>query len=96
MHDAERTTTRPYWLVDDIEASVARTDGGGLLGVRAPMHDAERTTTRPYWLVDDIEASVERAVAEGAEVMHPPMEIEGFGSFAIFSLGGVEHALWQL
>lgn len=69
---------------------------GGLVGVRAPMHDAEEQVVRPYWLVDDIEAAVAAAVEAGGEVAHPPLEIPGHGTFAIYMQGGVHHGLWQL
>ena len=51
---------------------------------------------RPYLLVEDIEAAVDAAVASGAEVAHPPLELDGHGSFAIFILGGVHHGVWQI
>ena len=51
---------------------------------------------RPYWLVDDIASAVAAAVRAGAEVAHPPLEIPGHGTFAIYFQGGVEHGLWQL
>jgi predicted enzyme related to lactoylglutathione lyase len=76
-------------------AKTAALHGGGLVGVRAPMHETEETVVRPYWLVDDIEAAFAAAVEAGAEVAHPPMEIPGHGSFAIFIQGGVHHGLWQ-
>ncbi len=69
--------------------------GGGLVGVRAPMHEAEKPVVRPYWLVDDIEAAVAAAVEAGGEVAHPPMEIPGHGTFAIYIQGGIHHGLWQ-
>lgn len=69
--------------------------GGGLVGVRAPMHEAEVPVVRPYWLVDDIEAAVATAVEAGSEVAHPPMEIPGHGTFAIYIQGGIHHGLWQ-
>ncbi len=69
---------------------------GGLVGVRAPMHEAEEPVVRPYWLVDDIEAALAAAVGAGSEVAHPPMEIPGHGTFAIFIQGGIHHGLWQL
>ena len=69
--------------------------GGGLVGVRSPMSEAEEPVVRPYWLVDDIEAAVAAAVGAGAEVAHPPMEIPGHGTFAIYIQGGVHHGLWQ-
>lgn len=77
-------------------ARVAVLGTGGFVGVRAPMHEAEVPVVRPYWLVDDINAAVARAVASGAEVAHPPLEIPGRGTFAIYILGGVHHGLWQL
>lgn len=69
--------------------------GGGLVGVRAPMHDAEERVVRPYWLVDDITASLAEAVECGGEEAHPPMEIPGYGIFAIYIQGGIQHGLWQ-
>lgn len=77
-------------------ARTAALPGGGLVGVRAPMHEAEEPVVRPYWLVDDIEAAVAAAVKAGGEVAHPPMEIPGHGTFAIYIQGGVHHGLWQL
>lgn len=68
----------------------------GLVGVRAPLHQTEEPVIRPYWLVDDIAAAVALAVEAGGEVAHPPMEIPGHGTFAIYVLGGVHHGLWQL
>lgn len=76
-------------------ARTAALPGGGLVGVRAPMHEAEEPVVRPYWLVDDIEAAVAAAVKAGGEVAHPPMEIPGHGSFAIYIQGGIQHGLWH-
>lgn len=76
-------------------ARTAALAGGGLVGVRAPMHESEHPVVRPYWLVDDIEAAVAAVVDAGAEIAHPPLEIPGHGTFAIYFLGGVQHALWQ-
>ncbi len=76
-------------------AKTAALLGGGLVGVRQPMHETEDPVVRPYWLVDDIEAAVAAAVEAGAEVAHPPMEIPGHGTFAIYIQGGVHHGLWQ-
>lgn len=69
---------------------------GGLVGVRAPMHETEEPVVRPYWLVDDIDASIAAAVEAGGEVAHPPLEIPGHGTFAIYIQGGIHHGLWQL
>lgn len=77
-------------------ARTAKLPGKGLLGVRAPMHDSEEPVVRPYWLVHDIEAAVAAAVEAGGEVAHPPLEIPGHGTFAIYMLGGIHHGLWQL
>ena len=76
-------------------ARTAKLVGGGMIGVRAPMHGGDGPVVRPYLLVDDIEASVEAALAEGAQLAHPPLEIAGRGTFAIYILGGIEHGLWQ-
>ena len=67
-----------------------------MLGVRAPMHETEEPVVRPYLLVDDIEAAVTAAVKPGGEIAHPPMEIPGHGTFAIFIQGGIHHGLWQV
>lgn len=77
-------------------ARTADLAGGWKVGVRAPMHETEEPIVRPYWLVDDIEAAVASAVEAGGEVAHPPMEIPGHGTFAIYIQGGVHHGLWQL
>jgi len=78
------------------DARTAAMPGGGLVGVRAPMHETEQPVVRPYWLVEDIEAAVAAAVDAGAQVAHPPLEIPGHGTFAIYIQGGVHHGLWQL
>lgn len=77
-------------------ARTAKLPGNGRVGVRAPMHEAEEPVIRPYWLVENVEAAVAAAVEAGAEVAHPPLEIPGHGTFAIYILGGVHHGLWQL
>lgn len=77
-------------------ARTATLPGGGVVGVRAPMRPSEEPVVRPYWLVDDIQSAVAAAEAAGGEVAHPPMEIPGHGTFAIYLKGGVQHGLWQL
>jgi predicted enzyme related to lactoylglutathione lyase len=77
-------------------ARTAALAGGGLVGVRAPLRDTEEPVVRPYWLVDDIEAAVGAAVRAGGVVAHPPFEIPGHGTFAIYLQGGIDHGLWQL
>jgi predicted enzyme related to lactoylglutathione lyase len=77
-------------------ARTAALPGGGLLGVRAPLHETEEPVVRPYWLVDDVEAALAAAVKAGAEIAHPPLEIPGHGTFAIYIQGGIHHGLWQI
>lgn len=76
-------------------ARTADLAAGGRIGVRAPMHESEAPVVRPYLLVADIQAAWTAALAAGAEAMHPPMEIPGQGTFAIYGQGGIQHALWQ-
>jgi predicted enzyme related to lactoylglutathione lyase len=76
-------------------ARTAPLAGGGMVGVRGPLHETEDPVVRPYWLVEDIGAAVAAAVQAGAEVAHPPLEIPGHGTFAIYIQGGVHHGLWQ-
>lgn len=76
-------------------ARTAALHGGGRISVRAPMRDTEEPVVRPYVLVDDIEAAVEAAEAAGAVIAHPPFELPGQGTFAIYIQGGIEHGLWQ-
>lgn len=77
-------------------ARTAALAGGGLVGVRAPLRETEEPVVRPYWLVKDIEAALASAVQAGGEIAHPPMEIPGHGTFAIYLQGGNDHGLWQL
>lgn len=77
-------------------ARTAPLHGGGFVGVRAPMSETEQPVVRPYRLVNDIEAAVAAAVEAGGQVAHPPMEIPGHGTFAIYIHGGLHHGLWQL
>jgi predicted enzyme related to lactoylglutathione lyase len=77
-------------------ARTAALPGGSAIGVRGPLRDTEKPVVRPYWLVPDIAAALERASAHGAFVAHPPLEIPGRGTFAIYIQGEVDHGLWQL
>jgi len=77
-------------------ARTAALDGGGKIGVRAPMSPTEEPVVRPYVLVADIQAAVAAAEKAGAQIAHPPLEIPGQGTFAIYILGGIQHGLWQL
>jgi predicted enzyme related to lactoylglutathione lyase len=49
-----------------------------------------------YVGVDDLEASTEKAKALGAEVVLPPTEVPGMGSFAwLKDLEGTIFGLWK-
>jgi predicted enzyme related to lactoylglutathione lyase len=76
-------------------ARTADLPNGGRVGVRAPMRATEAPVVRPYLLVDDVARAVRAAEAAGAQIAHPPMELPGQGTFAIYILGGIEHGLWQ-
>jgi len=76
-------------------ARTAHLDGGGMLGVRAPLRDTETPVVRPYVLVDDISAAVSAAAEAGAEIAMMPTEIASYGQFAIVIYGGIESGLWQ-
>lgn len=76
-------------------ARTATLQGGGRIGVRAPMHAAEEPVVRPYLLVDDIEAAVAAAQAAGAEIAHPPLELPGQGTFAVYIQSGIQYGLWK-
>jgi predicted enzyme related to lactoylglutathione lyase len=77
-------------------ARTASLSDGSTIGVRGPLRDTEEPVVRPYWLVDDIEAALNAASKKGAFVAHPPLEIPGKGTFAIYIQGDVDHGLWQL
>ena len=77
-------------------ARTAELDGGGMLGVRAPLRDTETPVVRPYVLVDDISAAVAAASEAGAEIAMMPTEIADYGQFAIVIHGGIESGLWQI
>lgn len=76
-------------------ARTASLSNGGIVGVRRPMRDSEEPVVRPYLLVEDIEAAVAAAKKSGAEIAHPPMELPGQGTFAIYIQGGIQQGLWQ-
>jgi len=77
-------------------ARTARLPDESIIGVRGPLRDTEKPIVRPYWLVDDIQAALDAVSRQGAFVAHPPLEIPGKGTFAIYIQGGIEHGLWQL
>jgi len=77
-------------------ARTATLEGGGRVGVRAPMREDEAPVVRPYVLVDDIEAAVKAAETGGGQVAMPATEIPGHGKFAIYFQGGIQYGLWEL
>lgn len=77
-------------------ARTASLEGGGLVGVRAPLRDDEDPVVRPYWLVPDIDAAHAAAVEAGGQTAVPPLEIPGHGKFSIYHQSGNDHGLWQL
>ena len=77
-------------------ARTASLDGGGVVGIRAPLRETEEPVVRPYWLVDDIEAIVAAIAQAGGKIAFPPMAIPGHGTCAIYLQGGNDHGLWQL
>ena len=76
-------------------ARTVELEGGGRLGVRAPMHEAEVPVVRPYINVSDASAAVAAAEARGAEVIHPALELPGEGTFAIYVGGGAQLGVWE-
>jgi predicted enzyme related to lactoylglutathione lyase len=76
-------------------ARTAELQGGGLIGVRAPLREDEEPVVRPYWLVDDIDAAVVAVERAGGQIAIPPLEIPGRGTFSIYFLGNNQHGLWQ-
>lgn len=76
-------------------ARTAPLQGGGHIGVRAPLRADEQPVVRPYILVDDLEAAVEKAKAGGGEMAIESMELPGHGTIAIYVQGGIDHGLWQ-
>lgn len=77
-------------------ACVASLADGGFVGIRAPLRETENPVVRPYWLVTDIDAALAAVVQAGGVIAHPPMELPGHGTFAIYLLGGNDHGFWQL
>jgi predicted enzyme related to lactoylglutathione lyase len=76
-------------------ARTAKLEGGGRIGVRAPMRADEEPVVRPYLLVEDIEAAIRSAEGAGALFAIKTTEIPGQGKFAIYFLGGTQYGLWQ-
>ncbi len=77
-------------------AYVASLPGGMLFGIRAPMSAEEKPISRTYVRIPDIADAVQNAKRNGANILLENMEIPGRGNIAIFSLGGLEHGVWQI
>ena len=69
---------------------------GSRIGVRAPMHESETPVTRPYILCSNVKAAVEALEARGVIIMHPPLEIPGEGTFAIYMENDIQYGLWEV
>ena len=76
-------------------ARTAALEGGGRIGVRAPMAEHDQPIVRPYMLVNDIEAAVKAAEAAGGEFAMRATEIPGGGKFAIYFLQDLQFGLWE-
>jgi uncharacterized protein len=77
-------------------ARTASLANGGTIGVRAPMSDSEEPVVRPYLLVEDIDLAVAAVEKSDGEIALPPMEVPGYGKFAIYIQGGIQHGLWEI
>ena len=77
-------------------AYMAKMPNGSRLGVRAPMHETEAPVTRPYFLCPDIKTAIKTLEARGALIMHPPLEIPGEGTFAIYMENDIQYGLWEI
>ena len=76
-------------------ARTAALAGGGRIGVRKPLHESETPVVRPYLRVEDIDAAFGRVEAADGQVMMAPTPDQHGGRFAIYLLGGIQHAIWQ-
>lgn len=76
-------------------ARTAELANGGVVGVRAPLSASEQPVVRPYWRAGDVSLALDAAESAGAETAHPPLELPGHGTFAIYFQGGVQHGLWR-
>lgn len=77
-------------------ARTAPLEGGGRVGVRAPMGAHETPVVRPYLAVPDVSAAVAAVEAAGCVIAHPPLELPGQGTFAIYIQGGVQLGFWEV
>lgn len=77
-------------------ARVVELEGGGSIGVREPISDYETPIVRSYLRVPDLKLAVKQAIEAGAVIDHTATDVAGLGEFAIFTLGGIQHGLWQV
>ena len=74
------------WVVDEaMPIGAIRTETG--TGIDGGLHQVE-ANQRPYLAVyvavDDLNGTVEKAEALGADIIVPPTDVNGVGSFAMF------------
>lgn len=58
---------------------------------RAPLRETDAPILRAYWLAKDIKAAVAAVGKAAGQVAMEPAEIPGYGTFAIYGQGGVDH-----
>ena len=93
----EKSTGAQFCAPEELLGNARVADiAGGRIGIRAPMHETETPVVRPYFLVDDVENTLENVVKTGGEIIHAPLEIPGFGKFAIYVQGGNQLGVWEL
>ena len=76
-------------------ARVASLEGGGAIGVRAPMDDAEQPVVRPFLETTALAAAIESASDCDAEIALPSKDIAGRGFAGVYVQGGHLYGLWQ-
>jgi len=77
-------------------AYMAKMPNGSRIGIRASMHESEVPVTRPYFLCPDIKSAIKTLEASGALIMHPPLEMPGEGTFAIYMENDIQYGLWEI
>ena len=74
------------WSVDE-PAPIGAIQTGAGTGIDGGLHQVEESQ-RPYLAVyvavDDLNGTVEKAEAMGADIIVPPTDVNGVGSFAMF------------
>lgn len=77
-------------------AFVAELPGGSRCGIRAPLSPEETPIVRTYLQVVDLRASVRDAERLGATLLLDTMDLPGWGTIAIFEVGGIQQGIWQV